>query len=251
VGEPAWPDYLFFPSREYGKGTTNSLSELTAEWLDQVFGETVRSYPRVRPSAEDLDAASRLVKGLRRPIIAMNFGVGDNQFKRVGGDFEASLVAHLIRKGATIILDKGAGEEEIRRADAVISQTTQIEYNGRRVTAFEIDENYLLQCPVVGTPDAEILVWNGRIGLLAALIAQSNLYIGYDSAGQHIAAALGVPCIDVFAGFSSSRMLERWRPTGEGETRVVVVDGMSRTNPGGVLEEVLRHASDLLRKAES
>jgi len=113
VTKQTWSDYLFFPSREYGEGTSNSLSELTGAWLDQVFGETVRTYPWVRPSDEDLDAACRLVKGLRRPIITMNFGVGENQLKRIGGDFEASLVAHLIRKGATIILDKGAGEEEM------------------------------------------------------------------------------------------------------------------------------------------
>nr|AIA16893.1 Glycosyltransferase family 9 (heptosyltransferase) [uncultured bacterium] len=219
---------------------------MTGAWLDQVFGETVRTYPWVRPSDEDLDAACRLVKGLRRPIITMNFGVGENQLKRMGGDFEASLVAHLIREGATIILDKGAGEEETRRADTVIGQATQIDCEGRRVRAFEIDEHYLLQDPVAGAPDAEMLVWNGRIGLLAALISQSNLYIGYDSAGQHIAAALGVPCIDVFAGFSSNRMLERWRPTGEGETRVVVVDSIPQAIAERVLEDVLGHAKDLL-----
>jgi ADP-heptose:LPS heptosyltransferase len=90
-------------------------------------------------------------------------------------------------------------------------------------------------------------VWNGRIGVLAALIAQSDLYVGYDSAGQHIAAALGVPCIDVFAGFSSSRMLERWRPFGKAETRVVVVDSLRRASAGEVLASVLRHANDLLK----
>jgi hypothetical protein len=37
----------------------------------------------------------------------------------------------------------------------------------------------------------DLAVWRGRIGLLAALIGQSDLYIGYDFAGQHIAAAMG------------------------------------------------------------
>lgn len=245
--EPEWPNYLFFPSREYGSATSHSLGELTSAWLDEVLGETVATYPRVNPSDEDLDAARWLVKRMKRPLIAINFGVGENQLKRVGGDFEASLVAHLIREGATIILDKGAGADEISRADAVIAQATQIEREGRRMRAIEVDERYLMQVPCAEGPDADILVWNGRIGLLAALISQSDLYIGYDSAGQHIAAALGVPCIDVFAGFSSSRMLDRWRPFGKAETRVLPVDRDNAANPGDVVARVLWHADDLLK----
>lgn len=243
-----WSGYLFFPSREYGSATSQSLAELTSAWLDQAFGETVTTYPRVRPRDADLDAAQWLVKPMKRPIVALNFGVGENHLKRVGGDFEASVVAHLIGKGATIILDKGAGEDEISRADAVIAQATQVEREGRRVRAVEVDEQYLMQAASSQEePNAEILVWNGRIGVLAALIAQSDLYVGYDSAGQHIAAALGVPCIDVFAGFSSSRMLERWRPFGKAETRVVVVDSLGRASAGEVLASMLRQANDLLK----
>ena len=245
--EPERSDYMFFPSREYGSATSHSLGELTSAWLDQVLGETVVTYPRVSPRDEDLDAAQWLVKRIKRPIVAINFGVGENQLKRVGGEFEASVVAHLIREGATIILDKGAGADEISRADAVVAQAKQIEREGRRVRAVEVDERYLMQALSAEESDTDILVWNGRIGILAALISQSDLYIGYDSAGQHIAAALGVPCIDVFAGFSSSRMLDRWRPFGKAETRVLAVDRDNATNPGEVVANVLRHADDLLK----
>jgi ADP-heptose:LPS heptosyltransferase len=241
-------EYLFFPSREYGSATSQSLGELTSAWLDQVFDETVTTYPRVSPSDADLEAARWLVKQMKRPIVAINFGVGENQLKRVGGDFESSVVAHLIREGASIILDKGAGEDEISRADAVIAQATQIEREGRRVRAIEVNEQYLRRATgSAEEPDAEILVWNGRIGVLAALIAQSNLYVGYDSAGQHLAAALGVPCIDVFAGFSSSRMLERWRPFGKAETRVLPIDQDNAASAEEVVANVLQHAVDLLK----
>lgn len=239
--------YLFFPSREYGSDTSQSLGELTAGWLDQVFGETQATYPLITPRAGDLDLALWLVKRMKRPIISINFGVGENQRKRVGPEFEASLVASLIRKGATIILDKGADENENKRADAVIAQATQIEREGRRVSAIEVDEEYLLRASNFEFPETDLLVWNGGMGVLAALISQSDLYIGYDSAGQHIAAALGVPCIDVFAGFSSTRMLERWRPTGEGEIRVVVVGDLLRANQGEVLASALRHAKEIVR----
>src|SRR6266404_1511152 len=215
-------EYLFFPSREYGSGGTQSLSELISMWLDVVFGESVTTYPRVNLRSDDIEAARNLTNKMRhgsRPIIAINFGVGENHLKRVGGDFESSLVARLIQEGAAIVLDKGAGEDEISRADAVIAEATGVERGGRRVRAVEINEQTLAGVASSEQIEADVLVWNGRIGMLAGLIGESDLYIGYDSAGQHIAAALGVKCIDVFAGYCSPRMLERWRPKGRAETR--------------------------------
>jgi ADP-heptose:LPS heptosyltransferase len=245
---PEGPDYLFFPSREYGGSTSQSLGELTSAWIGEVFGESATTYPRVILSHDDILTGRRLIKRMKRslqPIVAINFGVGENQFKRVGGDFEASLVGRLIQDGNRIVLDKGAGKDETSRVDAVIAQVTCIERDGRRVRATEIDERGSRGEPE--EPGAEILVWNGRIGLLAALIAESDLYVGYDSAGQHIASALGVPCIDVFAGFSSPRMIERWRPTGEAETRVIAVEESSGANTSELIERVLSHSRKLLR----
>ena len=243
-------EYLFFPSREYGSSTSQSLSELTSSWLEAVFGEGITTYPRVSSRSNDIEAARNLMHRMRRgsrPIIAINFGVGENQFKRVGGDFEASLVSSLIQRGAAIVLDKGAGEDEVSRADAVIAEATRVEREGRPVRAVEINEDCLTETPGSSPFDAEILVWNGRIGMLAGLIGESDLYIGYDSAGQHIAAALGVKCIDVFAGFSSPRMLERWRPTGRGETRIVAVDTLSGpVSASDVVARVLDDANKML-----
>ena len=242
-------EYLFFPSREYGSGGTQSLSELTSIWLDAVFGESVATYPRVNLKSHDLEAARNLLNRMRRgshPIVAINFGVGENQLKRVGDDFESSLVARLIQEGAAIVLDKGAGEDEIRRADAVIAEATRIEREGRPVRAVEINEQSLASAVSSEQIEADVLVWNGRIGMLAGLIGESDLYIGYDSAGQHIAAALGVKCIDVFAGYSSPRMLERWRPTGRAETRIAAVDTLSGAGDANeVLEKVLHHVHEM------
>jgi ADP-heptose:LPS heptosyltransferase len=83
--------------------------------------------------------------------------------------------------------------------------------------------------------------------MLAGLMGESDLYIGYDSAGQHIAAALGVPCIDVFAGYSSPRMLDRWRPTGRAQTRIVAVDTLHGAgDTDEVVADALRHAREML-----
>jgi len=240
--------YLFFPSREYGSRTSKSLSELTSMWLDEVLGKQKMTYPTVNLNPNDTETGQSLITRIRRqkgPVVAINFGVGENRLKRVSDEFEALLVSRLIQQGATIVLDKGAGAEEIKRADAVVTRATA-EFGVRRVRALEIDE----QSPIhegFERLDADILVWNGRIGVLAGLIAASDLYIGYDSAGQHIAAAVGVPCIDVFAGFGSRRMLERWRPTGKAETALVVVDKTEGVEASDVVDKVFAEASSLLR----
>ena len=52
--------------------------------------------------------------------MAIHFGVGENPAKRVSDRFEKHLVSRLILDGAAVILDRGMGEEETRRADAVI-----------------------------------------------------------------------------------------------------------------------------------
>ena len=57
-------------------------------------------------------------------------------------------------------------------------------------------------------------LWSGSFAGFAAIIAGAKLFVGYDSAGQHIAAAAGVPLISIFAGFPALRMFERWRPAG-------------------------------------
>jgi ADP-heptose:LPS heptosyltransferase len=47
------------------------------------------------------------------------------------------------------------------------------------------------------------------------------LYVGYDSAGGHAAAACGIPLISIFAGAVSERMFQRWRPTGAGRIEII------------------------------
>lgn len=232
IKTPLAENYLFFPSRELGGAARHSLSELTAIWLNTVFGErgggAATITPRLWLKDRDRQRAEQLVRRFRqpdrRPVITINFGVGDNPRKRVAGDFEEQLVGRLMAAGARIILDKGVGEAETRRAEAVMRAAQQSSYQNRPVKVLAVDEAGIESRLQEAKMDADLLVWSGRIGFLAALISQSDLYIGYDSAGQHLAAALGVPCLDIFAGYSAPRMLDRWRPTGRAATRVIAVD---------------------------
>jgi ADP-heptose:LPS heptosyltransferase len=236
--------YLFFPSREYGGSRSQSLAQLASAWLNAVFGGDETTLPRLALNRADVETAGALVSRLRasrRPIVSINFGVGENPAKSLGNEFENALVGNLIDYGAAVILDRGAGEDEARRADAVIRHIQTC----RRMVV-ETEEDRLRQVLSGDLPEADLLVWNGRIGLLASLIGHSDLYIGYDSAGQHIAAALGVACIDVMAGFSSPRMLDRWRPTGPAETRVIVAQNSALEETLSQSREMLGRVSDRL-----
>jgi hypothetical protein len=56
------------------------------------------------------------------------------------------------------------------------------------------------------------------------MIAASNLYFGYDSAGQIVAEATGVRLVTVFNGFPNERMLARWTPSGPGPITLLRAD---------------------------
>ncbi len=73
----------------------------------------------------------------------------------------------------------------------------------------------------------------GSFAGFASIISQCDFYTGYDSAGQHAAAAAGVPLISIFAGAPSERFRQRWSPAGQG--RIEVIDADSLT-PNACLE---------------
>jgi hypothetical protein len=114
--------------------------------------------------------------------ITVSLGVGENPAKLMGDDFERKLLRAVAETGASVLVDKGGSAEERER----------------------VERNLF---PGMRTHD-------GAFAPFAAEIARSKLYIGYDSAGQHVAAACGVPLVTVFAGFVSERMFQRWRPSG-------------------------------------
>ena len=140
------------------------------------------------------------------PDITVSLGVGDNPAKRVPDPFEEELLRLLSRSGATLMIDQGAGGEEAAAVKRAIERS-----------------------------GVKAQTWRGSFAGFASIIARSKLYVGYDSAGQHVAAACGVPLISIFAGFACPRMFARWRPTGQGRIDVVWVDD---PDPALVLKRV-------------
>jgi ADP-heptose:LPS heptosyltransferase len=193
--------YYFFESRAYGGDGTEPLSRLAMRWVAEVFG-VADARPYVAP--EPASAASGPAG------IAVSLGVGGNLEKRVPDPFEGWLLRALIKKELPVLIDRGAGGEEAARVERALASL------GRRARQVE--------------------VWDGSFAGFAARIGRSRLYVGYDSAGQHVAAACGVPLVSIFAGFASERAFFRWQPGGWGRAAVVRVD---EKDPERVLRRTL------------
>jgi ADP-heptose:LPS heptosyltransferase len=186
--------YHLFESRAYGAETDKSLPELTSAWAIETLGVS---------GAKPYIAVNAGPEG--PPYITVSLGVGENPAKRIADPFEEQLLALLAKTGLAICIDKGAGGAEAERVERAVHRS-----------------------------GAAVTFWEGSFAGFASLIAGSKLYVGYDSAGQHVAAACGVPLISVFAGFPAPRMFERWRPDGP-ECHVIRVD---QPDPAETMERV-------------
>jgi hypothetical protein len=233
--------YFFFESRSYRTEGLQTLGSLTGDWLTQTFGPDEHGplFSRVTPLAGDLAAATVLVDAVRRAgarhVVAVNLGVGNNPRKRLAGAFETDLVRSLIARGSVVILDRGVGEE-VERTGLI---TAVLRSEGRRIvestTDIRIDESSLTSCP-------DLVTYQGSLGRYAALIAGCDLYLGYDSAFQHIAAALGIPVVDIFVNPPNPLFAQRWRPHSRAPVRAIV---SAATDDRRCLADVLQAYQDV------
>lgn len=188
--------YHFFESRAYGAETDRPLPELASGWAAESLG--------VNGAKPYLALGGRPQRG---SYIAVSLGVGGNPSKRLADPFEEELLRLLCSLGHPLCIDLGAGGEEAARVQRAV------ERSGVNAT-----------------------LWNGSFAGFASIIAGSRLYVGYDSAGQHVAAAAGVPLVSIFVGFPVPRMFDRWRPTGP-RANVIRVD---QPDPAATLARVRR-----------
>jgi ADP-heptose:LPS heptosyltransferase len=207
---PVCPEnrYHLFESRAYGADSNRPLPELASAWAGETFGVN-GAQPYVALGPKPSGSGS---------YISVSLGVGENMAKRVPDPFEQHLLTSLAATGIPLCVDRGAGGEEAER----VSRAVQL--SGAKTT-----------------------YWSGSFAGFAGIIAGSRLYIGYDSAGQHVAAACGIPLISIFAGFPDPRMFDRWRPTGPHST-VVRVD---RPDPAWTMQQVDEALAKVLEKHRS
>ncbi len=175
--------YRFFESRSAGGEGTETLGELTRHWCEQIL-DIAEARPFIAPSAKPVFDEPGLT--------AVSLGVGENPNKRFADPFEEQLIDYLLTRGAKILIDQGAGGEETERVQRLIARS----------------------------PGA-LRTWSGAFAPFAASILKAAAYVGYDSAGQHVAAAAGSPLLTVFAGEVNERMFARWRPSGSGRIEIV------------------------------
>jgi len=189
--------YHLFESRRYGGATEQTLTNLAAQWSRETMGVS-NATPYLAPA--DLE------KGVvpKKPYIAVSLGVGENAAKRISDSFERQLLA-LLSARLPLVIDKGAGGEEAARVERAAARA-----------------------------GASATFWSGSFAGFAQFIAHSRLYVGYDSAGQHVATACGIPLIAIFSGFASPRMFQRWRPSGPQAT----VFRVDQTDPVEILAKV-------------
>jgi ADP-heptose:LPS heptosyltransferase len=196
-------NYYFFESRSYGANTEDSLGRLTQLWIEETFGVS-GARAYLAPVGEPPSAAD----------VAVSLGFGENPAKGMPYPFEPRLLEALDERGLGVVVDAGPGEEEEERVRQAIG--------GRR---------------------DRIRMFRGSFAAFAGIIARSRLYVGYDSAGQHAAAACGVPLLTIFAGAPCPRFRARWRPTGPGPIEVLSVENR---DPAPVLKQALAAVDRLL-----
>ncbi len=199
--------YYFFESRSWGGETRSPISLLTAEWLETVLGVTGLS-PWIAPAGPPAAPVG----------IAVSFGVGENPAKRLPDPFERELLRGLAAFGLPLLVDTGPGGEEAERVRRALAEA--------------------------GLSGGQAALFEGPFAQFALQIAAARLYVGYDSSGQHAAAALGVPCLTVFAGFPNERFFARWQPSGPGPKITVRVEHPADVE--GVLAQTLDAARRLL-----
>ncbi len=196
--------YRFFESRSYGGRGGEPLGRLTARWCGEILPHIDAGglRPRVELPRSDMERGRKLREASPKPLVAVSLGVGEREAKRLSDAFEDRLLETLRRAGYAILLDFGAGGTEAARAEERVRRF------GGSTASF-------------GCAAADLVTWRGSLAAFGGGIAACDLYVGYDSASAHLAAALGAPVVEVFAGAASKRMRQRWTPTGSADVTVI------------------------------
>ncbi len=196
---------LFFESRSAAPESSESLSAIASGWCAEHLG-IADSRPEIALGSPDRlsgDASAG------RGGICVSLGVGNNEAKRLSGRFEAQLLRTLADTGRRLWIDSGAGDEEAEAVHTAVAAS--------------------------GAAPGRVEILRGSFADFCRVIQTAGLYVGYDSAGQHAAAAMGVPAITLFKGFANERMLHRWQPRGLATGKVIRID--SGTPEERVLDE--------------
>ena len=218
--------YYLFEPLAHADEEMRKLGEDVNEWLNKVFGGTIEdfTYPALSIPGRYDKAATGFYRKLveyKDSTVTVNFGVGGNDDKRVSDEFEFEVVLYLIEQGAKVILDEGFGEDEIEKTDRIIDR---LKARGRTIMRVHEDLAF------IAGPKPDLITYKGGIGQFAALISQSQFYVGYDSMGQHVAAALEIPELVIFNGYPAEKFTWKWHPYGKGKIKIIHAEGKAEAD---------------------
>ena len=202
--------YQFFESRSEGGGGDSCLGALAAQWCSRTWRVDVTHASRASMPTPAV-AQQCLTDENDRPLAAVSFGVGGRESKRVGDRFETGLLELLRQRGFRIVLDYGLGEDEARVVD-------------RHVAAFAGSVGQLSRDQRGWPSRADLMTWRGSLADFGAWTGAADVYVGYDSAAAHVAAAYATPLIEIFARAPSERFRHRWTPAGTAPVRILPAD---------------------------
>ena len=210
--------YLYFNSHTTEPEMDEAcMAEITNYWANCVLGGSQFYTPRLWLDKNIQLEGKNIVERFRGKgadwIVTMNLGVGGNQRKRVGREFEIRLILKLLEEPNTVvILDKGFGMEERNEFEAIAAI---LQSHGVQMAQMKVGD------PATEGFSHGVLGVECSIGQMAALIEAGDEYIGYDSACQHIAAAVSIPTTTVFAGTNNPAFIRRWSAYGDTPCHVI------------------------------
>ncbi len=239
-------NYFFFHSRGFNSTHGEiSMAELTNLWLDRLTGGQDFCHPMVWIPVSVLEKTDvfrqKLIASGTKKIISLSFGVGGNQKKRIGRALEERLILELLRRPKTVILlDRGIGRE-VNETDSLIETIAEQGYPAQ-----------VLDFDSLNTPDFNggIIGIQSRVGEMAGLLTASDKFIGYDSAGQHLAAAQGVPSVTIFTDHHSRSFVNRWSACGPNDHQAIRADISLAIHPEKVNDFVSRVLEMIQNKPE-
>ncbi|NOX24873.1 MAG: hypothetical protein GXP59_01920, partial [Deltaproteobacteria bacterium] len=227
----------YFPSRVWQSraGSHANLSVLTNNWLNIILGETEEETPYLILHSEGhgYNAFCQQLRARGVFVIAVNLGVGNDCRKRISGSFEERLLFKLAREPHTmLILDSGRGEEEMREMRYLFERARQ-----HGIQTASLGEE---QIPLARIKFNHGLVsFRGSLEALGCLIGAADCFIGYDSCGQHLAAATGAPAVIIFAGAPSRRFIEHWSPAAD-KMKIITTDSRQANTEEGCAQLIAK-----------
>jgi len=235
--------YLFFDTKESLQSEVGRISDLINDKMRSFFGGK-KFIPSIQIKKLSIEYAKTVKCRLTRnhnKLVAINLGVGGNDKKRISYNSELFIIEELLSvENVSILLFRGIGRYELKRTAALIEDLRKI---NRKAT--EISNNTIETIP--NKKDAKFIAWKGCLSEYVALIAESDIHIGYDSSGQHIAAACSVQTIDIFVDETTPMTAEIWLPKGANDNSVKIIKAYEEDHNENLNLNIIKIAKRLLK----